>query len=150
MTWDEAFSRLRDVRDELEAARFALAHAQAAIADGQDFLRASAVKPSHVNQCASNLELTYVLRLFAEFEEVVRDYWNTVRPRRRPRRTNMEILLNRVAILCSIPYDTLQRAHAVREYRNTLVHAGGEGPLLTFHECKSRLGTFLSFLPTRW
>jgi hypothetical protein len=151
MNWDEAFSRLTQVRNELEAARLALARAQRAIADGEAFPGSgSAVKPSHVDQCARHVELTYLLRLFAEFEGILRDYWAVARPAARRRRTNMEILLNRVAILCTVPYDTLQGAHQVREYRNLLTHHHREALPISFLECKSRLGTFLSFLPTRW
>lgn len=41
-------------------------------------------------------------------------------------------------------------AHCVREYRNAAIHDIGESDSLTFQECKSRLGVFLSFLPVRW
>jgi len=150
MTWDEAFSRLTAVRDELEAARFSLRRAQEALQAGEDFLgHQSAVRPSHVRECARHLEMTYLLRLFAEFEHVLRDYWHTARPRAVRRRTRMEILINRIAAICAIPFDALENAHDVREYRNAIVHSD-EASRLTFNECKSRLGTFLSFLPRRW
>src|SRR5437868_14584300 len=80
------------------------------------------LRPSHLRDCATNLELTYVVRLFAEFEAILRDFWAVVRARRRCRRTRMEVLMNRVAAECSLPWDALNKAHAVREYRNAIVH----------------------------
>lgn len=155
MDWKTAFSRLGGVRDELEAARLSVAHAQRALDAGEDFLGRAAVKPSHVRDCARALEFTYLLRLFAEFEGVLRDYWRAARPSPRPRRTHISTLMNRVAIVCSIPADALADAHEVRDYRNALAHHGNDGVSaagdpLRFHECKSRLGVFLSHLPTRW
>lgn len=153
MHWEEAFSRLSGVRDEFEAAKFSVAYAQSGISAGEGVLKAgAAVKPSHLRRCAENLEMTYLLRLFAAFEGVLRDYWRVARPSPRPRRTQMEILIDRVAILCIIPSDTRDEAHEVREYRNSLVHSDqtNDAAILDFQECKSRLGRFLGCLPTRW
>jgi len=150
MTWKEAFSRLDTVQDELEAARFALNLLQRALAQGEGVLAAdSSIRPSHVRNCAKNLETTYLLRLFAEFEAVLRDYWAAAR--RRSRRTQMEILINRVAILCAIPEEVMVRAHKVRDYRNEALHNKKRTTeAMSFANRKSRLGQFLSFPPVRW
>jgi len=152
MTWNEAFSRLGTVRDELEASRFCLEHVQRALDAGANPLEAApiAVKPVHIRQSLRNAEITYLLRLFAEFEAVLRDYWNTARPSPRRRRTKMEVLMNRIGILCKIPWDMVEQAHRVREYRNNAVHNAGGEHVMSFQECKSHLGIFLSFLPVTW
>lgn len=156
MDWNEAFARLNGVRDELEAARAAVAHTQAALRAGEAVLKgAVGVRPSHMARCGNNLQRTYALRLFAEFEGILRAYWAVARPVRvqdRRRRTSMETLLNRIAVICTIPFDVLDSAHDVRKYRNSLIHDDGteDVVLLDFQECKSRVGTFLSHLPTRW
>jgi len=149
MNYWEAFARLKSVQDELEAARFSVgATSRAARADVT--VLAEPIKPTPLRDCASNLELTYLLRLFAEFEAVVRDFWASARPSRRRRRTRMEVLMNRVAIECRIPADVLQKAHEVREYRNAAVHDRDRSGEFNFRACKSRLGFFLSYLPRRW
>jgi hypothetical protein len=125
MTWDEAFENLRAVQNELEAAKFAVGFAIAALQSGQALPSQGpgTFKPSHLRDCVRNLELTYILRLFAEFEAVLRQYWTVVRPRQKPRRTKVEVLMNRIASLCTITYDVALRANEVRAFRNDIVHA---------------------------
>src|SRR5205809_1963213 len=78
MTRFEAHQLLSRVRDELAAARFALStvarawnqhlaavHAQAA----------GAMTIGDVRRCLDHIEMTYIMRLFAAFEAVLRDYW---------------------------------------------------------------------------
>lgn len=133
MTWEAAFIRLACVRDELEASRFALGYAQRRIAAGEDVLEGVAgVKTAHLSRSASRIDATYTLRLFAEFEAILRDYLAVARPSPRRRRVRMELLLNRVAAICSIPYDALTQAHRVREHRNSLIHLADRPGQLTF------------------
>jgi len=151
MTRNEAFAHLSGVRDELEAAKFATERLLRATAAGADDLLHATypVKPSHVRTCAANLEATYILRLFSGFEMILRNYLAVARGGRR-RRTRMEIVIDRVAVACNMPSGILVDAHAVREHRNTIVHDLASARELTFGDCKSKLGTFLSFLPVRW
>lgn len=47
--------------------------------------------------------------------------------------------------------DLVQNVHAVREYRNTLVHIGAPSvPPVTLAECGRYLRAFLSELPREW
>ena len=150
MTWAQAFSQLDSVRDELEMARFALSLAQKAIHSGVRIDDRHLINPTNIRLCTANLEWTYSLRLFTDFEGVLRDYWGTAQRSPLPRRTRMEVLINRVAARCSVPYDLLQDAHEVREQRNAIVHGSQGEQEITFYECKTRLGKFLSYLPVRW
>ncbi|HVT88633.1 MAG TPA: hypothetical protein VHD56_07270 [Tepidisphaeraceae bacterium] len=151
MARKEAFQRLGNIKDELEASRFAIECAQREIKSGKDTLKAtSGVLPSHLRNCAANLEVTYSLRMFAGFEATLRKYLSAVRPSPRPRQTRMEHLMNRIATICSVPYDVLNQAHSVRKYRNEVIHQRELAGRLTFHDCKSHLGKFLSFLPLQW
>jgi hypothetical protein len=149
MTRDKAFSQLGSVRDEFEAARFAVSVVQRKLQSGEPIENTELVKPARTLVC-----LKLGVDLFAQtvrgVRSVLRDYWAAARPRAVPRRTSMEALLNRVAALCLIPRDALQEAHEVREQRNAIAHGEGIEQELTFHDCKSRLGKFLSFLPVRW
>src|SRR5688500_7089019 len=78
MTRFEAYQLLARVRDELEAARFALS----TVARGWDQHMAAAPAPAgramsvaDLRRCLDHIELTYIMRLFATFEAVLRDYW---------------------------------------------------------------------------
>ena len=153
MTRREAFEYLKSVQNEFTAARFSVAatHRVAQIDPTSLSADANSVKPSHLRDCLANLEMTYVLRLFAEFEYVLRDFWQAMRPRQRGRRrTHMELLIDRIATLLSIPTETVSAAQRVRDYRNAHVHRGDIVQELTFRDCKSILAHFLSFLPLRW
>ena len=152
MTRQEAFQRIERANAEFEAARFAVAEVWRKSRVDPTLLRSAAsnVRPSHLRDCAGHLELTYLLRLFTEFERILRSYWSAARPSPRVRRTRMEILMQRVAGMNSIPGPVLASANEVRENRNDFVHGSGVAHKLTFGESKSRLARFTSFLPRRW
>lgn len=99
-----------------------------------------------------NLESTYIVRLFAEFEAGLRDYWaNHLHRSTHPPMTR---LLQSVANQ-RLSVDRVEDADAVREYRNFLVHSEtGELPpdikCFTVQEAKSRLCYFFGRLAPDW
>lgn len=94
-----------------------------------------------------NLEGTYVIRLFAEFETAVRQYWSA----NWATEPNAESLLNGLAARCGIPDAQLVNAHMVRDYRNALVHEREELPdVVPIETARGHLCRFFSFLPHRW
>src|SRR5437867_301522 len=120
MTRADAFNALRDVDQELYAARFALARIIRVVEDGQALHPAPEVRLSEFRRCEANLEATYAIRLFAEFERILRDYW--MRRRRRATRPIMDTLMNNIAAYLQMSPADLAAAHEVREDRNILVH----------------------------
>jgi hypothetical protein len=78
----------------------------------------SQLRPRDIETASDNLEATYFVRLFAEFESGARQYWNSVRA------TSPATgqLLNRLADRRRIPDLVRDRAHVVRSFRNALVH----------------------------
>ena len=70
----------------------------------------------------ANLEVTFVLRLFAEFETVLRDFW-TVSLNRRTR-PEMRRLMNAIARYRALDDADLNAAHAVRQFRSAITHDG--------------------------
>lgn len=110
--------RLVPIRQEFEAVRAATAHT-----------------------------LTAPDRLFSEFEGVLIDWMGALRPRRPIPRT-AERLIDRVAGLAHVPDPPRLGAHAVRNYRNSVVHAGAmTAPVVSFRQAFSALSRFLSMLP---
>ena len=97
----------------------------------------------------ANLEGTFLLRLFAEFESGTRDAW--LKAFGRATHPPMRDLLEAVARLRLIPQDWLDDAHEVREYRNRLVHEGDDrGDAVSVPEARHRLCRFFSWLPLTW
>ena len=99
-------------------------------------------------ECHEDLEHTYLIRIFTVFERTIRQHYveQIVRRNRHP---HVKFVLDRVASNCYVRSDVHERAHKVREFRNSLVH-GGATIALTFSEARSYLCTFLSNLPRGW
>ncbi len=113
MNRDDAYRSFLRIQDQLEASRFALSRMLRDVAGGAELTTdlEYPLRPQHFRECAAELELTYSLRLFASFEGVLRSYWQSMRPSPRPRRTPVEVLMNRIASRCSMFHDVLSAAH---------------------------------------
>jgi len=108
--------------------------------------------PSHMGygrlkQAERNLETTYLIRLFVEFESLLRLVLLAHDPRRRVSREAYN-RINRAARLFSIPDPIRDAVHDAREYRNSLVHPGGvQIAPLSLRQARSVLNRFLKLLP---
>lgn len=110
------------------------------------FLR-DAIELRHVLVASSNLEATYTVRLFAEFETGLRLYWATIRSSEPPTRD----LLDGIAARRAVPARYLANAHIVREHRNMLVHRqDAVAASISVVEARDRLCRIFSFLPPHW
>lgn len=100
----------------------------------------------------ANLEATYIIRLYAEFEAGLRDYWaNHLNKTTEPPMAQMlqSLATQRISI------DRLKDADAVREYRNFLVHheLGVPPPdmrIFTVADAKAHLCYFFGRLDADW
>lgn len=100
-----------------------------------------------VRNASERLESTYLIRLFAEFETALRTYWELSRDTHPPARD----LIESIGRGRNVPSDWLAATHAVREYRNSLVHEGNEEVIkLTLANTRQHLCRFLSRLPENW
>jgi hypothetical protein len=102
---------------------------------------------------ADNLEATYLVRMYAEFEAALRDYWTTYR--KKDTHPPMVQLLNHSIPDQRFPQDFVDRADEVREYRNCLVHDEQEEPpatMVTFtvEQARSHLCAYLACLDPNW
>jgi len=151
MTRATAYATLARVRDELESARFALA----TIARRWDEHLAMAPTPggrnlsvADIRRCLDNLELTYVSRLFATYESILRDYWligigRTTDPDVKP-------LMDSIARRRDMEPATLAAAHDVRDFRNKVMHRNVQALRIDFAQCSKALGRYISWLPVQW
>jgi hypothetical protein len=151
MTLDYAFNMLRRVRDELDSGRFAISHVLAEWNRNPKIL-ADALRggftESELRRCAMNLEITYVLRLFSEFEATLRDYW--AHGLKRSTEPGMLDLMESVASSRSVPGDDLTLAHQIREYRNDVIHESLRDARFDFPSCLRAFGRYLRWLPLTW
>lgn len=154
MTQRETHSRLRRVRDELQAARYALGRAEAkwnAEAGTAAAEFRGKVTLDEIRRAADNLDRTFVMRLFSEFEGILLDYWEDGLGR--PTEPKAVDLINGIAASCPLPIGDAHRddVHHVRRYRNNLVHPRAERvDPLTVDQCLSRLGKYLAYFPQNW
>ncbi|MEX0977761.1 MAG: hypothetical protein WDZ48_02855, partial [Pirellulales bacterium] len=103
------------------------------------------IRPRYLVVTAASLEGTYIVRLFAEFETGLREFWHTVRVKKPPNKVHD--LMQSLASRSKVGIDQLQNAHKVREYRNVLVHEReGDVEPMPISIARSHLCTFLSRL----
>src|SRR5262249_11508483 len=104
--------------------------------------------PRDLKSADENLEGTYLVRMFAEFETGVRSFWRTIRSRAQ---TQMETLLNLVGAQCTIHQDVMNLAHSTRKYRNNLLHERDEEvEPVAISAARQGLQHYLSRLPNEW
>jgi len=142
--WHE---RIKAVEREYWAARRAIDRLSADVARDTGVL-GEGPSPRDLRSADDNLEGTYLIRMFAEFETGVRSFWRTIRSRAG---APAEILLDRVGVTCGIPADVIHVAQRAREYRNKLVHDREvEVEVLTVSEARRCFATYVARLPIAW
>jgi hypothetical protein len=141
--------RLKAVVREYEVARIALERLGEPFRANPALLTQEQLKQSDFEKASKNLEGTYLLRLFAEFEGTLRDAWeNCFKQTTTP---PMRDLIEAVGARRSMAGEDIENAHAVRAYRNSLVHEGGESPeVIPLDRAKQFLCKFISWLPLDW
>lgn len=145
----ERIERIRAVEREHQAAAVAVELLEERLRTDPVFGAHDAWRFKDARSLRANLEGTFLLRLFAEFESGLRDAWRNAFGR--ATQPPMRDLLEAVARLRLIPQDWLDGAHEVREYRNRLVHEGDEpGAAVTLAEARHRLCRFFGWLPLTW
>ena|ERR1700722_15333771 len=139
-------SRIKAVEREYVAMRQAADHFQQAARTDPTILLEN-LRPREIVLASQNLEGTYVMRLFAEFETGARRYWDANWDTD-PKTVD---LLNGLAARCGIPDALRDYAHLVRDYRNSLIHEREDmtEPVL-IAVARGYLCRFFSFLPRQW
>jgi hypothetical protein len=112
-----------------------------------DVVGAETTRFADVRRAAQNLEKTYLIRLFSEFEGILHYFLTATVPRLRIPRT-AEALINRVALRQRVPDPIWDAVHRVREYRNDVLHpATPRRPSIEFEQALAALNRFLARLP---
>lgn len=102
-----------------------------------------------IREALSNLNGTYAIRLFAEFETGLRRFWVTNRIEPEP--FSVAEIIDRIAARHGIGHDERTDAHRCRSYRNRQIHdKDEEGETIHVSDCRSFLCTFLGKMPLTW
>ena len=134
---------------EHDAARRSVAFLLDRATSDPSLLRAGDPSRADLRLCLRNLERTYLVRLFALFEETLRDIWLSFGKNSQPKTKDLlDGCASRRKIPTSAP-ELLTDAHAVREFRNFIVH-GTPAPVVSLADAKSRLCKFLAHMPESW
>ena len=143
--------RVKLVEREFAALRFTTEYASRAILEGGIELEAG-LQRLDITRATERLEGTYIIRLFSEFEVVLKTFLRERKIQKLPR--DAKPLIDRVASYIKFAGSILDNAHAVRLYRNKLVHDFAHGMLddqgMTIRSATSHLCTFLSRSVARW
>ena len=85
------FDDIGTVEAEYRAATVAVSRLGDQASRDPTVLRRTGVQPGDLRGCGRNLERTYILRLYAEFEGELRRYWRHIRHRPHLQRTPAEV-----------------------------------------------------------
>jgi hypothetical protein len=148
MTRDAWLRRIKAVAREFRAAAVAVSLLEAQLRADPSALNVHGLRKRDATNLRARLEATYLIRLFAEFETGLREAWR--RGMRQTTHPPMRDLLDAVAARRNVGTDWLDRTHAVRRYRNALVHETDEGATpVAMDDATEWLCAFFSRLPSR-
>jgi hypothetical protein len=139
--------QLASIEAEYRSTRTAIEHLERTWHEFQPTRDMRGIGLSQVRETARNLEATYIIRLFSEFEGILQEHWVTSRPGQRIPGT-AKSLIDRVASSRRLPSRVRDDAHKVRDYRNSVVHPRLPPAIaVDFRGALAALNRFLDPLP---
>jgi hypothetical protein len=143
--------RLRAVQMEFSSVREAISFVQRNWQKYDIYADLTRLKPVHFDEAGSHVEMTYFVRLYAEFEGILKDHLatnhSTLRVQDKPKVDKLISLVIRAEGIALDP-NLRRKMDGVRDYRNSIAHhAYASAPSLTFVGAQSSLNTFLAKLP---
>lgn len=141
--------RMRAIVREYRVAGIAARDLQALFRSDPSVLSDEQLRNEDFRHYQDNLESTYLIRLYAEFEAGLREAWGSAFGQVTSPR--MRDLIDSVAARRLISEPWRDAVHDVRAYRNALVHEGGiDIPPIGLSEALGHLCRFFSALPLDW
>jgi hypothetical protein len=138
--------RLNTVGDEFEAARSALLLTTGRWPILHQWEEVTGQRLASFQLAERNLEATYVVRLFAEFEAILRAQYPHSRPGRPVPRRSFN-LINSLGSRYAIPAPMMVEVHRIREFRHSIAHADPGAPPVSFTDALSWLNRYLACIP---
>ncbi len=145
--------RMASVVQEYLAGQTAADWLESQIRPNPSFGRSKGWEPAGGEAFIENLEATYIIRLYAEFEAGIRDYWESYRGR--DTRPDMITLVRHAVPTEAFSQDVIDDADDVREFRNVLVHDMGSVlrpgvVVFMLRQVQRILSTYFSRIDPRW
>ena len=147
----ERLGRVKAVELEFYAVRSSVEQMRVLITRGDAVLTDAGVRD--LDSAAENLESTYMIRLWAEFETAIRSYygWRRNEPVSRIKTRDLIDAVAGVRLGRAISNDVREKVHVVREYRNSLIHARDDSSLaVALSDARRVLNLYLCRLPETW
>ena len=140
-------NRIRAVEQEYRLTRLAVDRLYRHAMQDPNVL-AGDLRHRDIDVVLKQLEGTYLVRLFSEFETALRHF---LRASKLSQPSKVEVLINKVRDRIGIANVHTDDVHKVRKYRNVLVHDRLEKiDPVTLREATKYCGTFLSWLQRTW
>lgn len=146
---DDWIRRIRDVEQESLVAEIALDALLDLLSRDSAHLTKRGLNRANFNDCGEYREPTYAIRMFAVFENGLREARRAIRGH--TSRAPVAALLEWFSSRCAIESDLLDAAHTVRILRNFHVHDESESQEpMSLEQCRRHLCRFFSKLPETW
>jgi len=143
--------RLRAIQLEFFSAREAISYVRRNWHKQDIYAEIPRLKPSHFDAAGGNVEATYFIRLYAEFEGILKDHLATNHLSLAvPDKPKVDWLISRVTRAEAITIDPKLRRKMgdARDYRNSIAHRTRAAvPAVTLVDALSTLNRFLARLP---
>jgi len=134
------------IREEFTATRASITYVLRIWSMRHDEAEIAGQKLGATQQANDNLEATYLVRVFARFEAILRDHFPAAKP-------NVDvpeaaaILIDQLGAHYRIPAAIRSDVHAVRRYRNAVAHAHPGADVVLFADAMATLNRYLAWLP---
>ncbi len=143
--------RLRAVQMEFNAAREAISYVQRNWQRHDIYADLARLRPAHFDEAGRHVEMTYFVRLYAEFEGILKDHLAINHPTVMiADKSKVDKLISLVMRAEGFTLDPILRRKMdnVRDYRNSIAHrAHASAPSVTLVDALSSLNKFLARLP---
>jgi hypothetical protein len=146
---DRRMEHIKAVEREYLVAVTAVDGLQFALRKNPSLLKKLRLGLADYRNLLENLQKTFLVRLFAEFETGLRDIW--VVHSKKKSEVPIRDVITSLSARHRVPDTVRENVQAVRRYRNALVHAGDEQALsVPLDRARSYLCTFFSRMPETW
>jgi len=140
-------SQIKSIENELRASKIALEFLLPRL-DSEPIELREGLRPRIFQFTRINLERTYFVRIFSEFEGCLRSYFSSYKSTE----PVMRQLIDSIASNRKIPPSRTAAIHAVRESRNQIIHTpfASESTAANFVSAHSDIQRFVALLPDNW
>jgi len=141
--------RIKAVEREFQVAEISIKALEQAMQKESGLLTNEGLNAADLRNFRTKLHDTYFIRMFAEFETGLRDFWKNGL-NESPNTRVMDVITS-IGVKRNIVDSFVTNVHAVRRWRNRLVHEeDADADQLEIRIARGYLGRYIGFLPDDW